>query len=61
MMTSLTGYPMERVALDVLGPLMETKNGHCYILVVSDYFTRWTEAYPIPDHKAPMVAAKLVD
>ena len=52
---------MERVALDVIGPLPRTDRGNRFILVISDYFTRWAEAYPIPDHKAQMVAGKLVD
>ncbi len=35
------GMPMERVALDILGPLPETLRGNKYVLVVTDYFTRW--------------------
>lgn len=59
--TSEVGYPMERVALDVLGPLPMTSRGNRYILVVSDYFTRWPEAYATENHKAPTVASKLVN
>ena len=29
-------------------------------MVVTDYFTKWVEAYPIPDHTAQTVADKLV-
>ena len=29
--------------------------------MVADYFTRWTEAYPIPNQEATTVAKKLVD
>lgn len=32
-----------------------------YILVVGDYFTRWMEAYPIPNQEATTVAKKLTD
>ena len=38
--------PMERLALDVLGPLPLTEDGNKYILIVADYFTKWVEAYP---------------
>ena len=53
--------PMERVALDVVGPLPETERGNKYILVVGDYFTKWMEAYPIPDQTVVTVADKLVN
>jgi len=55
------GAPLERVAIDVLGPLTETNEGNVYILVVGDYWTRWMEAYAIPDQCVETVAAKLVE
>ena len=51
---------MERVALDVLGPLPVTERGNKYVLVVGDYLSKWTEAYPIPDQTAATVADKFV-
>lgn len=55
------GSPMQIVATDILGPLPESDAGNSYILVVGDYFTRWMEAYPIPNQEATTVATKLVD
>ena len=49
------GSPLPLVAVDILGPLPESENGNSYILVVSDYFTRWTEAYPIPNQEVTTV------
>ena len=49
------------VATDILGPLPESASGNSYIIVVADYFTRYTEAYPIPNQEATTVARKLVD
>ena len=46
----LAGDPMERVAVDILGALPVTERGNRYILVLTDCFTKWTEAYAIPDH-----------
>ena len=59
--TIRAGYPMQIVAVDILGPLPKTKDGNAYVLVASDYFTRWVEAYAIPNQEAVTVAQKLVD
>ena len=42
-----TSYPLERIAADIVGPVTESTVGNKYILVISDYFTRWPEAYPL--------------
>ena len=55
------GYPMQIVATDILGPLPITPNGNSYLLVASDYFTRWVEAYPIPNQEATTIANKLTE
>ena len=43
------GWPLEKVAIDIMGPLVESEAGNKYILVLCDYFTKWTEAYALPD------------
>lgn len=55
----VVGVPFERVAADVMGPLTETNKYNRYILVVTDYFTRWVEAYPLQDQKAETIARVL--
>eukprot|EP00731_Ephydatia_muelleri_P029883 Em0021g406a len=55
------GSPMQIVAVDIMGPLPETKDGNRYVLVASDYFTRWVEVYAIPNQEAVTVAEKLVN
>ena len=56
-----SGSPMERIALDILGPLPSTDDGNKYILVVADYYTKFVEAYAIRDEQAHTVAQKLVE
>jgi hypothetical protein len=55
------GAPWERMAIDILRPLSRTDNGNKYIMVVGDYFTKWMEAFPIPDAEAKTVADKFVE
>ncbi|KAK3886996.1 hypothetical protein Pcinc_008878 [Petrolisthes cinctipes] len=55
------GAPMERVTMDITGPLPRTDKGNRYICVAMDYFTKWPEAYAIPDLEAVTVAQVLVD
>ncbi|KAF8778855.1 Protein NYNRIN like protein [Argiope bruennichi] len=54
------GAPFERIAFDILIPLSRSSDGNNNILVVMDYFTKWPEAYPIPDQEAPTIAEILV-
>ena len=39
-----------------MGPLPETDDGNLYILVLGDYFSKWTEAYALKNHTAPTIA-----
>ena len=40
--------------------LQYTNKGNRYILVIADYFTKWTEAYALPNHTAVTVAETLI-
>ncbi|KAI3373157.1 hypothetical protein L3Q82_006488 [Scortum barcoo] len=55
------GAPMKRVAVDILGPFPATERGNRYILVAMDYFTKWPEAYAVPDQSAATTAEHLVN
>ena len=49
------------MAVDLMGPLMQSKSGNRYVVVVGDYFSRWMEAIPVPNQEATTLAEKLVD
>ena len=60
------GLPMERIANDFMGPLPRTTphNGNApkrYLMVIGDYFTKWTEAIPLENIEAKTVARVLID
>ena len=50
-----------RVAVDVLDPFPVTKAGACYIVVFSDYYTRWPEAFALPSCEAHRIASLLIN
>jgi hypothetical protein len=43
------GASFESMAIDVAGPFPWSSQGNCYLLIAMDYFTKWPEAYTIPD------------
>ena len=54
-------FPFQRVAMDILGPLPQTPRSNRYILVISDYFSKWVEAFPMENMEALTVAKILVN
>lgn len=52
---------MEKIALDILGPLPESTKGNKYILVMIDCFTKRTEPIAIPDQEAKTVLTTFVN
>ncbi|CAC5404175.1 unnamed protein product [Mytilus coruscus] len=54
------GAPLERVAMDLVGPFPLSYRGNKYALVVSDYFIKWAEGYPLPDMEAQTVADSFI-
>ncbi|XP_022093234.1 uncharacterized protein LOC110980655 [Acanthaster planci] len=49
---------MERIAIDLTGRLPRTKARNTSIMVVADHFTKWVEAFPLPDQTAETVAKR---
>ena len=55
------GEPFERIALDILDTHIPTKRGNVYILVISDYFSKYTDAYPLRRKTAYNCAKTLME
>ena len=52
--------PWYHIGIDFVGPITPTSSsGNRYILTVSDYFTKWTEAVALPSKHAQGVAEAL--
>lgn len=57
----LAGAPFERLSIDLTGPHCRTPRGSVYILTCIDVFSKWTEAFAIPNKEAKVVARVLVE
>jgi Integrase zinc binding domain/Integrase core domain len=53
--------PFYMVGMDLMGTLPESHSGNKYIMVVTDYLTRWPEAVAIPNKEAATVARAFHD
>ena len=53
--------PWERVGINILGPLKMSKKGNSYVVVLTDYFTRWADAFAGPAIDAETVAKVIVE
>jgi len=38
--------------MDLIGPMPETPRGNKFTVTLTDYFTKWAEAAPLPDKTA---------
>ena len=56
----LCGEPLDRIALGHVGPFPRTANRNEYLHVVADYFTKFADAYAVPDVRAFTTADVLV-
>lgn len=55
----IIGVPFERVAIDLVGPLVKTAKGHQYILAIMDCATRYPEVILLRTAAAKDIAREL--
>ena len=54
------GLPLGRVQMDILGPFPISFLGNRYLLVVTDCFTKWVEAFPLSNMRTETIALVFV-
>ena len=52
----LVGHRWDRVAMDILDMSVTTDKGNWHVLVIVDCFSRWTEAWALPNKSAVAIA-----
>ncbi|UYV63016.1 hypothetical protein LAZ67_2002856 [Cordylochernes scorpioides] len=56
-----SNYPFERIGVDFLGPLPSTRNRKRWIVVLTDYYTKYAETKAVLDDTAKEVAKFLTE
>ena len=56
-----SGAPWDLLCMDFLGPLPVTSRGNRFILVMSDYFTKYVEVIPVADQPAETCANAVIE
>ena len=54
-------YPFDVISWDIMGPLPLSTKGHKYILVITDLFSKWVEAFPLAVTDSETLASVLMD
>ena len=57
----VAGEPFEIISIDVTGKHPKSYQGNEYIVTIVDLFSKWSEAVPVKNHTAPVVAKVLMD
>jgi len=51
--------PWEQASIDLIGPLPRSTNGHVWLLVMQDRFTKWVELSPLRRATTPEIVQRL--
>ena len=54
-MSTTSERPFHTIGADIFGPLPKSERGNKYVLVVIDHFTKWVEAFAIPNQEAETI------
>ena len=59
--TITASHPFDKISWDIMGPLPLTTQGNRYVLVVTDLFSKWTEAFLLKTTDSETLAKVLTD
>lgn len=59
--TTTSSYALEKIYLDIVGPLPKDDTGHCYALTLQCELSKFVEAYPLHSKDAVSVAKAFVN
>lgn len=59
--TITANHPFEKLSWDIMGPLPVTSQGNKYVLVITDLFTKWIEAFSLKSTDSETLARILID
>jgi len=60
MMNIRVDKPWDTIGMDLVGPITTSDQGNRFVLVLTDYFTKWTEAFALAEHSAYTIASVLM-
>ncbi|GBM88478.1 Transposon Tf2-6 polyprotein, partial [Araneus ventricosus] len=54
-------FPFEKVGIDAVGPFVTSSEGNKHLIVMTDYFSKYAEAYPVKNIQSETVCKVLMD
>lgn len=54
--TDTPGVALDKIAMDIVGPLKKTENGNEYIFTIQDLFSKFCLAVPLPNTLSSTIA-----
>ena len=59
--TITSNYPFEKLSWDIMGPLPLSYTGNRYIVMITDLFSKWVEAFPVKATDTETLATLMVN